>query len=291
MNDWIEGRLDGAKQAIRFLLSPDRLRQRAFDLPTLLAAMKEIAVPPGGADQEWLLARWEGSLAAYTREAESALSTASTTALDGLADGSESSTLSAGYAWDLRRQMAAVGKQRITDDVGSDTFARTVSHAATVTASTFAAPPKVGKVKAVRFVLSALRGYTAMVWAMVSYLTRGSEFGTRVVNLAIAGGGTLLAVTIFVPSVPIGLTLAGVTLILAGMSAAALLTRGARGLGLRLVVAALLVGGAFGYLVWRGVHEHGVKGDVVTVLVKVGIGALIVLLGWFVATARPSGRK
>jgi len=36
--------------------------------------------------------------------------------------------------------------------------------------------------------------------------------------------------------------------------------------------------------------DHGFTGDVVSVLVKVGIGAVLVLLDRFVATARPSGR-
>ena len=79
--------------------------------------------------------------------------------------------------------------------------------------------------------LSAFRGYALIVWAMVTLLTRGSHFGTRVVELAVAAGGVLIAVAVFVPAMPLAFTLAGVLLLLAGLTAGALLTRQARGVG------------------------------------------------------------
>jgi len=342
VNDWVEGRLDGAKQTMRFLLSPQRLRQRGFTTPVLLAELEKIAAP-AGPDQPWLAKRWEDALPVYAQEVNSALqNNATTIALDEVADalamplrlqilrddlatmagairgeladapaGSkkwlasyeakiaiapsppagapESAALSAGQLWDLRVEMADVGRQKLSADFGSDTFARTVSHAATVTVSAFGAPPKVGKVKAVGVVLSALRGYTAMVWAMVSYLTRGSKFGTGVVNLAVAVGATLLAITIFVPGVPIALTLAGTALFLAGMSAAALRTKASAGLGWRLLLGALLIAAPFGWLVAHNIDQHGFR-PALTLLAKSLIGAAIVLFGWFLARSSP-GKK
>ena len=79
--------------------------------------------------------------------------------------------------------------------------------------------------------LSAFRGYALIVWAMVTLLTRRSHFGTRVVELAVAAGGVLIAVAVFVPAMPLAFTLAGVLLLLAGLTAGALLTRQARGVG------------------------------------------------------------
>jgi hypothetical protein len=203
-------------------------------------------------------------------------------------------SLTAGQLWELRKGMWQVGAQKITDDVGSDNFARTVSHAAVVATGAFTAKTDVKHVKAIRLVISALRGYVALVYGMVAYITRGSVIGTRVVELAVAAGGVLLAVTIFVPGVPVGLTLAGVLLLLAGASASALLTRGARGMGVRALLAVLLVGGSLGYLIWRDVDRYGFHGQVVSVVVKVGIGLLIVLLGWFIANGgfgRSESRK
>jgi hypothetical protein len=59
--------------------------------------------------------------------------------------------------------------QHLTGEVGSDNFARTAAHAATVAASTIGGP---AKPKAGATILAALRGYTLAVWAMVTLLTR-----------------------------------------------------------------------------------------------------------------------
>ena len=198
---------------------------------------------------------------------------------------SASAALRADALWTLRKNMWRIGTQKINNDLGSDTFARTVSHAAVVTTGAFTARTQLKHVKVVQFVLSAMRGYVALLYGMVAYITRGSAIGTRLVELAVAAGGVLLAVTIFVPSVPIGLTLAGVLLLLAGASASALLTKGARGMGVRVLIAVLLVGGALGYLIWRDIDDHGFHGQVVSVTIKVCIALGIVLVGWFIANA------
>jgi hypothetical protein len=190
--------------------------------------------------------------------------------------------------WALWEQARQVGRERITGEVGSDTFARTAAHAATVAASTVGAP---SKPKAVTTVLAAVRGYTLAVWAMVTFLTRRGRFGPRVVELAVAAGGVLLAAAIFVPAMPLAFTLAGVLLLLAGVSAGALLTDQARGVGWRLGVCALLVAAALaGYVYWDWTR-NGLSGSVWSLLVKVGIGVLVVLLGWWIARAQPPGSR
>ena len=346
VNDWIEGRLDGAKQIMRFLLSPERLRQRGYTQSELRGYLRSIAVPAGSPHEDFLAARWEKSAQNCLAEVDSIIDGTSTaSALDGIADalampirlqalaedltaladairkertdavpGSStwlasydakvaaseqplpgkpaSSTLSAAHLWELRKGMKEIGAQKITDDVGSDTFARTVSHAATVAAGTFVTPPKIGKVKAVQSTLSAVRGYTALVWTMVSYLTRGSVFGTRIVELAVAIGGALLAVTLLVPAVPLGLTLAGVLLLFSGVTAAALRTPGGSWFGARLGAAALLAATCLGYVMWSDIHVNGwAKSDSLPTLIRGGVGLVIVLLGWWIARSRPSKKE
>jgi patatin-related protein len=193
------------------------------------------------------------------------------------------SLLSAAQLWALRTSMSQVGSQKIADDVGSDTFARTTSHAAVITTGAFTARTNLKHVKPVQAVISALRGYTAMVYAMVAYLSRGSKIGPMVVGMAAAAGGVLLAVTIFVPGVPIGLTLAGVLLLLAAASAAALRTPEVRWMAARVGLVALLFAAALGYLIYRDVDAHGFHGEVVSTVVKLGIGLAVLLVGWFVA--------
>jgi patatin-related protein len=199
-----------------------------------------------------------------------------------------SAEMSADELWKLRDGLILIGAETIANDAGTDIFARTIAKAATVTASTFSAPPKLTSVKAVRFVLSAVRGYTLMVWTMVHFMTMGSSFGARAIDLAVAGGATLLAVTILVPGIPVGITLVGALLVLAGITTAALRTKDTRGLVRRMTVVGLLVAAALGFLIWDDIHVHGASGVVASTLIKVGVGVLIVLIGTFVAGAKSS---
>lgn len=346
VNDWIEGRLDGAKQVIRMLLSPERLRQRGYSQRDLYTYLHALAVPPGSPYREYLEARWQHNVEVYVDEVDRVIAGASNaTALDeiaealamplrlqtlaedlsGLADAvrdelsdsvrdsvqwlrsyeakiqaspkppadrPESAALSATDLWTLREEMRAIGTQTISGDIGSDTFARTVSQAATVGAGVVSLPPRIGRVKAIHYLLSTVRGYTALVWTMVSYLTRGSAFGTRIFELAVAIGGSLLALSLLVPGVPLALTLAGVLLLFAGITAAALRTPDGRWFGIRLAVAALLVAAWLAYVIWRDIHVHHWSGSTtLPTLIKAGVGVVIVLLGSFVAQSQPTKKE
>jgi hypothetical protein len=107
----------------------------------------------------------------------------------------------------------------------------------------------------------------------------------------VAAGGVLLAVAVFVPAMPVVLTLAGVLLLLAGVSAGGLLTEEARGVGWRLGLCALLVAVALGAYVYWDWTRNGLNGAIWSLLIKIGIGILVVLLGWFVARAHPRGGR
>lgn len=199
--------------------------------------------------------------------------------------------------WKLWETAAAVGKERITAELGSDTLARTASQTAAVAANNIGAFPKP---KVVNTVLGALRGYVLAVWAMVTFLTGIGNFGRGVVELSVAAGGVLLAAAIVVPGLPLAFTLAGGLLLLAGVSAAALLTPGARGVGWRAATCVLLI---LAVIVADGYWELGrtssssaaadakqQAGAIWSVAVKVGIACLVVFLGWWIARARPGRR-
>ncbi len=218
--------------------------------------------------------------------------------------------LPAGVLWDLWEKAGQIGQEKIADDArtGSSTFARTATHAAAVAASALGSPSSVGGIRqlkgtrAVASVLAAFRGYTLMVWAMVGFLTRGSGFSTRIVELALAVGGVLVAVTILIPGMPLALILSGVTILLAGITAAALLDKDtpvpggstrprhpARGVGWRVAGAVLLLCLALGGYLWREWSLHG-PSALWNPLIKIGVTLLVVLLGWWVARVRPTRR-
>jgi patatin-related protein len=200
--------------------------------------------------------------------------------------GINAATLPAERVWQFGEEMNAIGADTIRGDAGSDLFARTVSHAAAVTASAFAATPKIAAAKPLATTIKAVRGYLLAVWAMVAYLTSGSRIGPRVVAAAVGVGGVLLAITLFVPAVPVGLVIAGAVLVLAGATAAALRTNRAHSLGWRLAGTALIALLALGGLVWWQIHKHG-NDWLIGTGIKVGVGLLIVCIGWILATAKP----
>jgi patatin-related protein len=183
-------------------------------------------------------------------------------------------------------QAAKIGKEKIRDDAG-DTLARTASHLAAVTVNAMGA---VTRPKAVTSILKALRGYTLMVWAMVAFMTSPSKFGRRAVELAVAAGGSMLALAILVPAIPLAIILTGVLLVVAGVSAAALRSDRAKGVGRRLGVVGLIVAASLGgYLYWDW-RANGLAAGFVGALAKIGVFLLIVLLGWWISTARPGPR-
>ena len=341
VNDWIEGRIDGAMQVVRLLA--ERLRQRGYTKDELLDHLHAIAVPPGP-HQAFLEARWKERASAYVEEIDRVLDGTSTSAaLDKIAEavsmplrlaaleedlpalanailGENGDTSNSSAAWlasyqaaindanrdtaggpngpkiatrdlrDLCDAMRNIGTQTIKDDVGSDTFARSASHAAAVTAALLSPPTRLGANKAVRFALSTIRGYTAMLWAFIALLTRRSSFGTHAVEIAVAVGGALLAVTILVPGAPLILALLGVFGLLAGATASALLAAAAgRRFAARLGIATALFVAAVGYVAWNDINANGWSGSATQqALVKTAVGLAIVLLGAFVAQARPS---
>ncbi|WP_197084868.1 patatin-like protein [Saccharothrix sp. ST-888] len=199
--------------------------------------------------------------------------------------------------WQLWWEAERIGGERIPDDAGSDTFARTVAHAAAAAANTATSQkllrPRAGRPGLPRFrpvgiILAAFRGYTLMVWGMVVFLTRRSRFGTRAVELALAAGGVLLACAVLVPALPMAFTLAGVLLLLAGASTAALWTPGARTVGRRLLALAVPVAAGMGYVVWEWVHRS--PKDAESALIRIGVGLLVVLAGWWVARSQREPR-
>jgi hypothetical protein len=341
----LQGRMNGASQTVRFLLSPQRLRQLGWRVgPELASDQRQPAVeektdgllelvhviattPVTAEDRDWLEQEWLSHATSCREELTGVVSgDASTPTLDNCAaaitrplhlqilrdeipalasavraevDRSDASnawlqgydavrTWTANDYWERWSESGLIGRQRIVDDVGSDTFARTASHAAAVTANTFGSNSRIRFVSAV---LAGFRGYTLMVWAMVTFLSRRSHFGTHVVELALAVGGVLLALTVLVPGVPLGLTLTGVLLLLAGLTAAALTTKDGKGVFFRLLAAAAVVLIALVALLWWDWAQHGSAGFAWTLLIKLGVGVLIVLLGWFVATAQHRERS
>lgn len=188
---------------------------------------------------------------------------------------------------DLWTDAAKIGKEKITDEIGGDTLARTASHLAAVTVN---AMGTLTRPKAVTSVLGALRGYTLTVWAMIMFLTSRDRFGKRIVQLAVAAGGSLLALAILVPAMPLALILAGIFLLVAGVSAAAALTPAGKGVGWRLGVAGIVVLAALSWYLYREWHTDGFTA-VLGVLVKIGVFLLIVILGWWISTARPRRRR
>ena len=379
INDWLQGRMDGATQIVRMLLSPERLRQICFTAQPaepavnaqdpkewLVKHIHEIAVPSGHPDTEWLEQQWQQHAAACGDEVERVVAatqpapvTRTAPALPSAVPGdtgfgiggqamqacataiarplqlkalredlpvlaaairgegedtpAASRTWLASYdaalkqltaqnlllpaeaLWSLWDEARPIGKETITEEArsGSDTFAQTVSHAATVAASTFGSPSKITSkvnIKAVGSVLSAFRGYSLMVWAIVTFLTGKSRFAAHTVELALAAGGVLIAGAILVPGMPLALILAGVAVLLAGITSAALLTGESRQVGYRLLVAVLLAAAALGGYLWWDWSRNG-PGMTWSLLIKAGVTILVVLLGWWVARARPARRR
>jgi hypothetical protein len=244
---------------------PLQLAALREDLPSMAKAIRAEAPDAMSASRTWL-AGYDAALQ-----------------LSVTPDDRSATTLSAEQLWQLRADLGQIGTQKITDDLGSDTFARTTSHAAVVTTGAFSSQTALNQFKPLRGVISALRGYVLMVYAMVAYLSRGSRIGQNVVGVAAAIGAALLAVTIFVPAVPVGLTIAGVILLFAAASAAALRTRDLTGAAVRLAIVTLLFAAVLGWLIYRDIDRHGFHGEVVSTLIKIGIGLGVVVVGFFVA--------
>jgi patatin-related protein len=330
VNDWLRGRLDAAEQLMRILLSPERLRQLGYDADAVFDEIQRIALgPQDSPDRAWLESQWKAAADDCKLELRAALGSEPAPALPACAKQvalplqtrilreelpalaksirdepdpviasqrwaaplerapTSGPDLAAATAWQLHRDADSIGKQRITQDVGTDTFARIVSHAAAVFANTVGS---VKKPRLVATVLSALRGYALVVWAMIQFATLRGRFAANAVSLVVAAGAVLLAVTMVVPGIPVGLTMLGVLLVLAGATTSALRERRARKVGLRLLGASVLALGALAALLWYD-WAHNRSGSVVWgVLIKMGVALGIVLLGWWVASVKPKSQ-
>ncbi|MET9414301.1 patatin-like protein [Streptomyces klenkii] len=248
-------RLGLCVEAVTHALHTRILRQ---ELPALADAVRaEGGGRPAGST------RWLAGYDAATAGTEAAVRTVPPTVL-----------------WQLWESAHLIGSQRIGEEAGGDLLATTAAQAAAVTAGAFGT---LSRVKAVGAVLGALRGYTLAVWAMVRFLTRPDNFGNRVVQLTVAAGAVLLAVSLFVPGLPVAFTLAGVLLLLAGWSAAALLTRETRRVGRRLAVATVLVVLVAAGYVYTRLHDPHTREGLWSLAVKLGAALLVVLLGIFLA--------
>ncbi|WP_067500088.1 hypothetical protein [Actinoplanes sp. TFC3] len=138
-------------------------------------------------------------------------------------------------------------------------------------------------------IFGALRGYLLAVWAMVTAMSLGS-FGRSAVEATVGAGAALLALAIVVPGVPLAVTLTGVLLLLAGVSAAALRTRDGWGVGWRVAVAAVVVLAALICQVVLPWHGKVPWDQIINAGIKVGIVLAVVLLGRWIAGTRPPRR-
>jgi patatin-related protein len=188
--------------------------------------------------------------------------------------------------WELWESSRMIGEQRIRADLGSDTFAETAAAAATVAANNLTG---MDLPLPIRTIVQSVRGYTLTVWALIGFLVRGGRFATRAVQMSLAVGGVLVAIAFVVPAIPLGLTLIGVTLLLAGISCAALRARQpeARRIGWRLLVIAAVAAAAVGWYLWTDYLKSGMESGAVTAFVKLIVAVSVIVLGVWVATAGP----
>jgi hypothetical protein len=192
---------------------------------------------------------------------------------------------------DLLERSEVIGRQTVTMEAGrgSDTFARTATHTAATLTATAAS---VKKPKAAVLLLKALRGYATLLWVLVNFLAGKSHVGRNLTSLVLGVGGTLIAMALVVPGVPIAVPLTGVVLVLAAASASALLGRRVTGWPLagRMVVLALLAIAAVGLVLAFSTSDGKQSllewlGDVWPRVLIVG---LVIVVGWYLG--RPSRR-
>lgn len=191
---------------------------------------------------------------------------------------------------------AAIGRQTIAQEAeqGSDTFTRTVSHAAATLTSTAAS---VEKPQAVVGLVKALRGYALLLWVLGNFLAGKSSTGRNLTSLVLGVGAALLALAVIVPGIPLMVALVGVVVILAVTSIAALRQGKLAGTSLtrRVIVVTAVVGLVLaGVVVWRLVESKQSIGDL---LLEWGLRLLVVVVvlgvGWFFGrpTAKDDQRR
>jgi patatin-related protein len=190
---------------------------------------------------------------------------------------------------DLLDRSEVVARQTIAQELqrGSDTFARTAAHAA---ATFTASASSMKKPKAAVALLTALRGYALLLWTLINFLAGRSHAGRNLTSLVIGVGGTLIALAVVVPGVPIGLPLTGVVIVLAAATAAVLLPDGPRGRRLagRLALLLLLAAIALAAALWKMAADAKQTPWelLVTVLIRLAPVVLVLAVGWFLGRPR-----
>lgn len=272
--------MDGAAHLVRTLLSVERLRQRAAAMVSPLEATTGSTSQDAGAplleaihrcaasakdpvDAAWLEEQWVKDEEQCQRFVELILTPRPAVPRRPDMDLAPSTPDSAARDQEqldscARAIIRSIQTRILREDLSA--LAEAIRGEGDDCADTIGTPTKP---KVVVTALSALRGYTLALWAMVTLLTRKSHLGPRVVQLAVAAGGVFLAAAIFVPAMPLGFTLAGVLLLLAGVSAGALLTEEAQGVGLGLGICALAAAAALGgYVYWELDRQRVQRGPV-----------------------------
>ena len=192
---------------------------------------------------------------------------------------------------DLLQRSEVIGRQTIAMEVGrgSDTFARTATHA---TATLTATASSVTKPKPAALLVKALRGYAMLLWVLVNFLAGKSHLGRNLTSLVLGVGGTLIAVTLVVPGVPIVVPLTGVVVLLAAGSASALLGRKEVGKGFAGRVLFLFVLALAAIVLFLAYAASDTKQTLWELLGDVwpelAIVAGVIFVGWFLG--RPAKR-
>jgi patatin-related protein len=193
---------------------------------------------------------------------------------------------------EMLSRSVVVGGQTVAREAerGSDTFARTATHA---TATLTATVSGLQKPKAAVSLLKALRGYAVLLWVLMNFLVGKSNLGRNLTALVVGVGGALVALAVVVPGVPMAVPLTGVVLVLATASAAALRQQRLAGwrLAVRLILLLVIAAAALVAVLWQTASES--DQSVVELLIEAGLRVLLVVVvlgvGWFLG--RPSSQK
>ena len=192
---------------------------------------------------------------------------------------------------DLLERSEVIGRQTIAMEAAraSDTFARTATQA---TATLTATASSVKKPKPAVSLLKALRGYAMLLWVLVNFLAGKSHVGRNFASLVLGVGGTLIALAVVLPGVPIAIPLTGVVLLLATASASALLGRRVVGWALvgRLFVLAVLAIVALGLVLARiaSDEKQSLQEWLGDIWPRALVVAVVIVVGWYLG--RPSRR-
>ncbi|AGL19303.1 patatin-like protein [Actinoplanes sp. N902-109] len=314
VSDWLRGRVDGTVRLCQLLLSPVRLQQLALSAGAAYQGLRAVAT--GG--DTFLAAAWDADeqriraeLAYLDEPGRGTPARLECIAghlarriqleflsgeLDALAAAVRADDPAAPFgqhyrspdgdaraAFSALHDAEAIGRQRLGDQVGTDDFARVSSRAAAVTVNIAAAAPQA---RAARSVLRALRGYALLVWTAVQLVTARGRAGPRVVGFAVTLGAAAVAVSLFAPGVPMIVLLAGLLLVLAGLTTGALFVPAGTRLGLRLLIPALVLLAA---VIAVGVRDKHVF--TTDLLVKSGVVVALIVFGSYLGRVKGKATK